>query len=63
MHACARLSHAISLLFSLCGWQLDNGIDHLDKLETLGKSQKDLAFVSGFTGNRGLFEDKLDVSH
>jgi len=34
--------------------ELDNGIDHLDKLETLGKSAKDLRFTDGFTGSKGL---------
>jgi len=43
--------------------ELDNGIDHLDKLETLGKSNKDLLYTAGFTGNTGLYEAKLDVSH
>ena len=34
--------------------ELINGIDHLDKLEKLGKSQKDLKFTAGFTGNKQL---------
>ena len=41
--------------------ELDNGIDHLDKLETLGKSSKDLAFSDGFTGNKKLYNAKLNV--
>jgi len=34
--------------------EIANGIDHLDKLEKLGKSQKDLGFSAGFTGNQAL---------
>ena len=34
--------------------ELANGIDHLDKLETLGKSAKDLKYSAGFTGNKAL---------
>mmetsp|Transcript_48539 Transcript_48539/g.96754 ORF Transcript_48539/g.96754 Transcript_48539/m.96754 type:complete len:376 (-) Transcript_48539:668-1795(-) len=34
--------------------ELENGIDHLDKLETLGKSAKDMRFQAGFTGNKQL---------
>ena len=34
--------------------ELENGIDHLDKLEKMGKSQKDLRFTAGFTGNTQL---------
>ena len=41
--------------------EIANGIDHLDKLETLGKSDKDLAFTDGFTGNTKLYEAKLNV--
>ena len=43
--------------------ELINGIDHLDKLEHMGKSAKDLLFSSGFTGNELLYKAKLDVSH
>jgi len=43
--------------------ELDNGIDHLDKLEHVGKSEKDLMFSAGFTGNEKLYTAKLDVSH
>ena len=42
--------------------ELANGIDHLDKLETLGKSAKDRAFSDGYTGNMGLLDAKLPVS-
>ena len=34
--------------------ELINGIDHLDKLEHLGKSAKDLKYTAGFTGNTQL---------
>ena len=42
--------------------EIANGIDHLDKLEHLGKSDKDLRFTAGFTGNEGLYNAKLDVT-
>jgi hypothetical protein len=41
--------------------EIDNGTDHLDKLEKLGKSAKDLSFFETFTGNTGLFDAKLNV--
>ena len=41
--------------------EIANGIDHLDKLETMGKSEKDMMFSDGFTGNANLYEAKLDV--
>jgi len=34
--------------------EIDHGIDHLDKLEKMGKSAKDLNFSAGFTGNEQL---------
>jgi hypothetical protein len=34
--------------------EIANGIDHLDKLEKMGKSAKDLRFTAGFTGNTQL---------
>ncbi len=34
--------------------EIANGIDHLDKLEHLGPSQKDLGYSAGFTGNEAL---------
>jgi hypothetical protein len=37
------------------------GTDHLDKLETLGKSAKDLKYTDEFTGNKKLFNAKLNV--
>jgi hypothetical protein len=37
------------------------GTDHLDKLETLGKSAKDLKYTDDFTGNKKLFNAKLNV--
>ena len=42
--------------------EIANGIDHLDKLEHLGASAKDLGYSDGFTGNKMLYEAKLDVS-
>ena len=41
--------------------EISNGIDHLDKLEHLGKSAKDLQYTAGFTGNEGLYNAKLNV--
>jgi len=37
------------------------GTDHLDQLELLGKSAKDLQFSAGFTGNEGLYKAKMKV--
>ena len=41
--------------------EIENGIDHLDKLEHMGKSTKDLAFSDAFTGNTKLYNAKLNV--
>ena len=42
--------------------ELENGVDHLDKLEHVNKSAKDLMYTAGFTGNEKLYTAKLDVS-
>jgi len=42
--------------------ELENGIDHMDKLEHVAKSSKDLMYTAGFTGNEKLYTAKLDVS-
>ena len=43
--------------------EIDNGLDHLDGLETQAASAKDRMFSAGYTGNEGLRKAKLSVGY